>query len=63
MTQYNNILEAIGHTPLVKLNKIIHSAMPEKERLKRGIKENQTRISVGLENKEDLKDDLKRALS
>ena len=22
MTQYNNILEAIGHTPLVKLNKV-----------------------------------------
>jgi hypothetical protein len=36
MTQYNNILEAIiGHTPLIKLNKIIHGSMPEKTIKKR----------------------------
>ena len=43
--------------------KMTHGSMPEQERLKRGIKDNLIRISVGLENKEDLKDDLEQALS
>ena len=40
-----------------------HGSMPEKERLKRGIKNNLIRISVGIENKYDLKDDMEQALS
>jgi cystathionine gamma-synthase/cystathionine gamma-lyase len=43
--------------------RMTHGSIPEKERLKRGIKENLVRISVGIENKYDLKDDLKQALS
>ena len=39
-----------------------HGAMSEQERLKRGIKDNLIRVSVGLENKEDLKADLENAL-
>jgi cystathionine gamma-synthase/cystathionine gamma-lyase len=42
--------------------KMTHGSMPEKERLKRGIKNNLIRVSIGLENKEDLKDDLEQAL-
>jgi len=42
--------------------KMTHGSMPEKERLKRGIKDNLIRVSVGLENKEDLKADLENAL-
>jgi len=40
-----------------------HSSMPHEERLKRGITDNFIRVSVGIENKYDLKDDLKNALS
>ncbi len=40
-----------------------HVSMPVEERLKRGIKHNLVRLSVGIENKYDLKDDLKNALS
>lgn len=40
-----------------------HSSMPAKERLKRGITDNFIRVSVGIENKTDLKDDLRNALS
>jgi cystathionine gamma-synthase/cystathionine gamma-lyase len=43
--------------------KMTHGSMPEKERLKRGIKNNLIRISVGIENKYDLKDDMEQALS
>ena len=39
-----------------------HSSMPLKERVKRGIKDNFIRVSVGIENKIDLKDDLAQAL-
>jgi cystathionine gamma-lyase len=42
--------------------KMTHGSMPEKERLKRGIKNNLIRVSVGLENKEDLKADMENAL-
>lgn len=42
--------------------KITHGALP-KERLKRGIKDNLVRLSVGIENAEDLKKDLENALS
>lgn len=40
-----------------------HSSMPREERLKRGITDNFIRVSVGIENKYDLKSDLKKALS
>jgi len=36
--------------------------MPDEERLKRGITDSFIRVSVGIENKYDLKNDLKRAL-
>lgn len=39
-----------------------HGSLPPEERLKRGIKDNLIRISVGIENREDLKNDLKDAL-
>jgi cystathionine gamma-lyase len=39
-----------------------HGAMPEKERLKRGITDNLLRLSIGIENKNDLKRDIERAL-
>lgn len=39
-----------------------HSSMPEKERLMRGITDNLIRVSVGIENKLDLKKDLEAAL-
>lgn len=38
-----------------------HSAVPEKERLKLGIHDNLLRLSIGLENVEDLIEDLKQA--
>lgn len=43
--------------------KMTHGALPEEERLKRGIKDNLVRLSVGIENAEDLKKDLENALS
>ncbi|MBM3701237.1 MAG: cystathionine gamma-synthase [Actinobacteria bacterium] len=35
-----------------------HASMPRKERIKRGITDNLIRVSVGIENKSDLKNDL-----
>ena len=43
--------------------RMTHSSMPVEERLKRGITDNLIRLSVGIENKEDLKADLDFALS
>jgi len=40
-----------------------HISMPREERLKRGITDSFVRVSVGIENKYDLKDDFKNALS
>ncbi|MDD2689751.1 MAG: PLP-dependent aspartate aminotransferase family protein [Candidatus Omnitrophica bacterium] len=40
-----------------------HISMPRQERLKRGITDNFIRVSVGIEDKYDLKEDLKNALS
>jgi cystathionine gamma-synthase/cystathionine gamma-lyase len=40
-----------------------HSSMPKKERLKRGITDSFIRVSVGIENKYDLRGDLKEAFS
>jgi len=40
-----------------------HSSMPSKERLKRGIADNFIRVSVGIENKIDLKEDIAHALA
>jgi cystathionine beta-lyase len=42
--------------------KMSHAAMPEEERLKRGIKNSLLRLSVGLENPDDLIHDFKTAL-
>ena len=39
-----------------------HAAMPEKERLKRGITPALLRLSIGIENRNDLKRDLEKAL-
>jgi len=43
--------------------KMTHISLSKAERAKRGIKDNLVRISVGIENKEDLRDDLERALA
>lgn len=43
--------------------KMTHGALPEAERLKREIKDNLVRLSVGIENAKDLKEDLENALS
>jgi cystathionine beta-lyase len=40
-----------------------HGSLPRQERLKRGIKDNLIRLSVGLEDRQDLLDDLRQALS
>lgn len=40
-----------------------HAAVPEKERLKLGITDNLIRLSVGIESKNDLKNDLKEAIA
>jgi cystathionine gamma-synthase/cystathionine gamma-lyase len=42
--------------------KMTHAAFSEEERIKRGIKDNLVRLSVGIENKQDLENDLKQAL-
>ncbi len=42
--------------------KMTHGSLPEAERLKRGIKDNLLRLSVGIENLKDLKKDLENAL-
>jgi len=42
--------------------KMTHSALSQKERINRGIKDNLVRLSVGIENKADLKEDLENAL-
>lgn len=43
--------------------KMTHGSLPEAERIKRGIKDNLVRLSVGIENQKDLKEDLELALS
>jgi cystathionine gamma-synthase/cystathionine gamma-lyase len=43
--------------------KMTHAALPETERLKRGIKANLVRLSVGIEHHLDLLADLERSLS
>lgn len=42
--------------------KMSHASMTEQERAARGIKDNMLRLSVGIENKLDLKEDLEQAL-
>jgi cystathionine gamma-synthase/cystathionine gamma-lyase len=42
--------------------KMTHGALSPEERRKRGIKDNLVRLSVGIENKDDLRKDLDRAL-
>lgn len=43
--------------------KMTHGALPEAERLKRGIKDNLVRLSVGIEYAQDLQADLENALA
>ena len=43
--------------------RMTHSALSRDERIKRGIKDNLVRLSVGIENKIDLREDLEKALS
>jgi cystathionine gamma-synthase/cystathionine gamma-lyase len=43
--------------------KMTHGALPPEERLKRGIKDNLVRLSVGIEHVNDLRADLEYALS
>ncbi|TVP58632.1 MAG: cystathionine gamma-synthase [Nodularia sp. (in: Bacteria)] len=43
--------------------KMTHGSLPEAERQKRGIKDNLVRLSVGIENQQDLQADLETALS
>ncbi len=42
--------------------KMTHASLPEQERLRRGITDNLVRLSVGIENVEDLRADLENAL-
>ncbi|MBD2185289.1 cystathionine gamma-synthase [Planktothrix sp. FACHB-1375] len=42
--------------------KMTHGSIPEEERLRRGIKNNLIRLSVGIENQKDLQEDLENAL-
>jgi cystathionine gamma-lyase len=42
--------------------KMTHGSIPVEDRLKAGITENLVRLSVGIEDREDLLDDLERAL-
>ncbi|MDI6782684.1 MAG: cystathionine gamma-synthase [bacterium] len=42
--------------------KMSHASLSREERLNRGIKDNLIRLSIGIENKLDLKEDLKQAL-
>ena len=42
--------------------KMTHGSLPSEERMKRGIRDNLIRLSIGIENKLDLKEDLKNAL-
>jgi len=44
-------------------SKMTHASIPHEERLKRGIKDNLLRLSVGIENQFDLQADLQKALS
>jgi len=43
--------------------RMTHASLGEKERFKRGIKDNLVRLSVGIENKADLKNDINNALA
>lgn len=43
--------------------KMTHGALPESERLRREIKDNLVRLSVGIEHSKDLKEDLENGLS
>ncbi|MDD1442674.1 PLP-dependent aspartate aminotransferase family protein [Dolichospermum sp. ST_sed3] len=43
--------------------KMTHGSLPEPERLKRGIKDNLVRLSVGIEHYLDLQADLENSLS
>jgi cystathionine gamma-synthase/cystathionine gamma-lyase len=43
--------------------RMTHGALSKEERLKRGIRDNLVRLSVGLEHKQDLKEDLQHALA
>jgi cystathionine beta-lyase len=40
-----------------------HASVPQKERLERGIKDTLVRLSVGLEDPQDLIDDFRHALA
>ena len=42
--------------------RMTHGSLPPEEKIQRGIKENLVRLSVGIEDKQDLKQDLKQAL-
>ena len=42
--------------------KMTHGSLPGEERMKRGIKDNLIRLSVGIEDKADLRDDIENAL-
>jgi cystathionine gamma-lyase len=43
--------------------RMTHSALSRDERIKRGIRDNLVCLSIGIENKIDLKEDLEKALS
>ncbi len=43
--------------------RMTHGSIPREERLKRGIKNNLVRLSIGIEDKDDLKEDIRQALS
>jgi len=42
--------------------RMTHASIPREERLSRGLNDNLLRLSIGIEDKEDLKEDLQQAL-
>lgn len=64
MGQFENILHAVGReTPVSHPAGMTHSSIPKEDRVRRGIDDGLVRLSVGIENKEDLEDGMVNALS
>ncbi|WP_287076886.1 MULTISPECIES: PLP-dependent transferase [unclassified Microcystis] len=54
--------KSLGQSLVCYPSLMTHAAMPETERLKRGITTALLRLSIGIENRNDLKRDLEKAL-
>ena len=62
--KYFTLAESLGGVESLACypSKMTHGSIPPEERLKRGIKDNLIRLSVGIEHEEDLLEDLEGAL-